>query len=71
MLKAELKTRMEEFEANPEAGYSWDQVKSHLGQKLADPALKQADVAQSLAGRKACDGQPDARQKAVKEAELR
>ena len=29
-LKAELKMRMEEFEANPEAGYSWEQVKSSL-----------------------------------------
>jgi len=29
-LKAELETRLAEFEANPEAGYSWDQVKSHL-----------------------------------------
>ncbi len=26
-LKAELETRMAEFESNPEAGYSWDQVK--------------------------------------------
>jgi len=29
-LKIELEARMEEFEANPEAGYSWDQVKSRL-----------------------------------------
>jgi len=29
-LKAELEVRMKEFEANPEAGYSWDQVKSRL-----------------------------------------
>jgi putative addiction module component (TIGR02574 family) len=29
-LKAELEVRLAEFEANPEAGYSWDQVKSHL-----------------------------------------
>ena len=29
-LKAELEARLAEFEANPEAGYSWDQVKSHL-----------------------------------------
>jgi putative addiction module component (TIGR02574 family) len=29
-LKAELEARLEEFEANPEAGYSWDQVKSRL-----------------------------------------
>lgn len=29
-LKAELEVRLEEFEANPDAGYSWDQVKSHL-----------------------------------------
>jgi len=29
-LKAELEARLAEFEANPEAGYSWDQVKSSL-----------------------------------------
>ncbi|OGT88465.1 MAG: addiction module protein [Gammaproteobacteria bacterium RIFOXYD12_FULL_61_37] len=29
-LKAKLEVRLEEFEANPDAGYSWDQVKSHL-----------------------------------------
>jgi len=29
-LKAELEARLAEFEANPESGYSWDQVKSHL-----------------------------------------
>jgi len=29
-LKAELEARLREFEANPEAGYSWDQVKAHL-----------------------------------------
>ncbi|MBI5919070.1 MAG: addiction module protein [Nitrosomonadales bacterium] len=29
-LKAELETRLVEFEANPEAGYSWDQVKSRI-----------------------------------------
>ena len=29
-LKIELEVRMAEFEANPEAGYSWDQVKSSL-----------------------------------------
>jgi putative addiction module component (TIGR02574 family) len=29
-LKAELKARLAEFEANPDAGYSWDQVKSRL-----------------------------------------
>jgi putative addiction module component (TIGR02574 family) len=29
-LKAELEVRMKEFEANPDAGYSWDQVKSRL-----------------------------------------
>lgn len=29
-LKAELEVRLEEFEANSEAGYSWDQVKSCL-----------------------------------------
>ncbi|MDQ3583510.1 MAG: addiction module protein [Pseudomonadota bacterium] len=28
--KAELEERLKEFEANPEAGYSWEQVKSHL-----------------------------------------
>jgi putative addiction module component (TIGR02574 family) len=29
-LKAELEARLAEFEANPEAGYSWDQVKLSL-----------------------------------------
>ncbi len=29
-LKIELESRMAEFEANPEAGYSWEQVKSCL-----------------------------------------
>lgn len=29
-LKVELEARLKEFEANPEAGYSWDQVKSRL-----------------------------------------
>ena len=29
-IKAELAERLKEFEANPEAGYSWEQVKSHL-----------------------------------------
>lgn len=29
-LKAELEVRLAEFEKNPEAGYSWDQVKSRL-----------------------------------------
>lgn len=29
-LKSELETRYAEFEANPESGYSWDQVKSRL-----------------------------------------
>ena len=29
-LKVELETRLAEFEAHPEAGYSWDQVKSRL-----------------------------------------
>ena len=29
-LKAELEVRLAEFEANPESGYSWDQVKSRL-----------------------------------------
>ena len=29
-LKAELELRLKEFEADPEAGYSWEQVKSSL-----------------------------------------
>lgn len=29
-LKIELAVRLADFEKNPEAGYSWDQVKSHL-----------------------------------------
>jgi putative addiction module component (TIGR02574 family) len=29
-IKAELEKRLKEFEANPEAGYSWEQVKTHL-----------------------------------------
>ena len=29
-LKTELKERLADFERNPEAGYSWDQVKAHL-----------------------------------------
>lgn len=29
-LKAELEARQLEFEADPEAGYSWEQVKSRL-----------------------------------------
>lgn len=29
-IKAELEARLAEFEANPESGYSWDQVKSQL-----------------------------------------
>jgi putative addiction module component (TIGR02574 family) len=29
-LKAELNARLADFERNPEAGYSWDQVKSQL-----------------------------------------
>lgn len=29
-LKAELKERLADFERNPEAGYSWDQVRAHL-----------------------------------------
>ena len=29
-LKTELEASLAEFEANPEAGYSWEQVKSHL-----------------------------------------
>ncbi|MGH8498116.1 MAG: addiction module protein [Methylococcales bacterium] len=30
VIKAELEKRLKEFEANPDAGYSWEQVKSHL-----------------------------------------
>ena len=29
-VKVELEARLREFEADPEAGYSWDQVKAHL-----------------------------------------
>ena len=29
-LKAELEVRLAEFESNPHAGYSWDEVKSRL-----------------------------------------
>lgn len=29
-LRIELEARLAEFEANPDAGYSWDQVKSRL-----------------------------------------
>lgn len=29
-LKSELEARLADFERNPEAGYSWDQVKAHL-----------------------------------------
>lgn len=29
-LKTELEARLADFERNPEAGYSWDQVKAHL-----------------------------------------
>jgi putative addiction module component (TIGR02574 family) len=29
-LKAELELRLKDFEANPEAGYSWEQVKTRL-----------------------------------------
>jgi putative addiction module component (TIGR02574 family) len=29
-LKAELQARLKEFEANPAAGFSWEQVKAHL-----------------------------------------
>lgn len=29
-LKAELEKRLKEFETNPEAGYSWEQVRSCL-----------------------------------------
>ena len=29
-LKTELQARLADFELNPQAGYSWDQVKAHL-----------------------------------------
>ena len=29
-VKVELEARLKEFEANPEAGYSWEQVRAHL-----------------------------------------
>lgn len=29
-LKTELNARLADFERNPDAGYSWDQVKEHL-----------------------------------------
>ena len=29
-LKTDLDARLADFERNPEAGYSWDQVKAHL-----------------------------------------
>ncbi|WP_413888904.1 addiction module protein [Candidatus Aalborgicola defluviihabitans] len=29
-LKTELEERLTDFERNPEAGYSWDQVEAHL-----------------------------------------
>jgi putative addiction module component (TIGR02574 family) len=29
-LKTELNARLADFERNPEAGYSWDQVKAHI-----------------------------------------
>ncbi|MBY0475960.1 MAG: addiction module protein [Nitrosomonas sp.] len=29
-LRTELEARLAEFEKNPEAGFSWEQVKSHL-----------------------------------------
>ena len=29
-LKTELEARLADFERNPDAGYSWDQVKAHL-----------------------------------------
>jgi putative addiction module component (TIGR02574 family) len=29
-IRVELEERLKEFEANSEAGYSWEQVKSHL-----------------------------------------
>jgi len=31
-LKAELEERLREFEANPDAGYSWDEVRSRLNE---------------------------------------
>ena len=37
--KAELDARLAEFDANPEAGFSWDQVKS----RLKDSLLREAD----------------------------
>jgi putative addiction module component (TIGR02574 family) len=33
-LQVELEARLAEFNANPEAGYSWDQVKSSLKEGL-------------------------------------
>lgn len=30
VLKAELEVRLQEFEKNPESGFTWDQVKSRL-----------------------------------------
>jgi len=30
VLKTELEARLADFERNPEAGYSWDQVKAHV-----------------------------------------
>ncbi|MBS4097822.1 MAG: addiction module protein [Sulfuricella sp.] len=35
-LKAELEARLAEFEANPDAGYSWDQAKSRLNLYFAN-----------------------------------
>ena len=29
-LKTELQSRLADFDQNPEAGYSWDQVRTHL-----------------------------------------
>jgi putative addiction module component (TIGR02574 family) len=29
-LKADLEARLQEFEANPDAGYAWDEVKARL-----------------------------------------
>lgn len=29
-MKAELESRLREFESNPEEGYSWDQVKARI-----------------------------------------
>ena len=39
-LKAELEVRLAEFEANPEAGYSWDEVKSRLKNGAAHTGMQ-------------------------------